>query len=76
MSHALGKIEVVGKTDRNTFFKFHRAADERNSGRFMIRRCNPHAHWFDDYRQPALHDTTVGQYLDGASSSRAQAGLA
>jgi lysine 2,3-aminomutase len=76
MSHAEGKIEVVGKTDRQIFFKFHRAADDQDSGRFMIRRCNPHAHWFDDYQQPGLPATVMDRYLDGSEGHRAQAGMA
>lgn len=76
MSHAEGKIEVVGKTDYHTFFKFHRAADDMDSGRFLIRRCNPHAHWFDDYEQPGLPASAIGRYLDGGDQHRAQAGLA
>jgi hypothetical protein len=76
MSHAEGKIEVVGKTDRQIFFKFHRAADDQDSGRFMIRRCNPHAHWFDDYQQPGLPATVMDRYLDGSDGHRAQAGMA
>lgn len=76
MSHAEGKIEVVGKTDRHVFFKFHRAADDLDSGQFMIRRCNPHAHWFDDYERLGLTATAPGRYLEGGNAHRAQAGLA
>jgi len=75
MSHAEGKIEVVGKTDRHIFFKFHRAADDLDSGRFMIRRRNPHAHWFDDYQQSDLPASAMSRYLDGGDQYRAQAGL-
>jgi KamA family protein len=52
MSHATGKIEIVGKTDEHVFFKYHRAADDADSGRFMIFRSNPDACWFDDYENP------------------------
>jgi len=76
MSHALGKIEVVGTTERHTYFKFHRAADDRNSGKFMIRRSNRHAHWFDDYQTPDLAATAMGRPVDGTDRNRAQAGLA
>jgi KamA family protein len=49
MSHETGKIEIVGLTRRHIMFKYHRAADPELSGRFMVFRRNPGAHWFDDY---------------------------
>ncbi|MBU0515859.1 MAG: KamA family radical SAM protein [Proteobacteria bacterium] len=51
MSHAEGKIEVVGLTEEHVFFKFHRAAEDEDSARFMIYRRNPQAYWFDDYSE-------------------------
>ena len=55
MSHATGKIEVVGKTAKHVFMRYHQAADTANIGKFMVFRSNPDAHWFDDY-QHALTD--------------------
>lgn len=49
MSHASGKIEVVGKTDDHVYLKYHRAANDDDSGRFMVFKRNPEAYWFDDY---------------------------
>jgi len=49
MSHSTGKIEIVGLTDTRIYFKYHRAADPANSGKFMIFRRNPEAYWFDDF---------------------------
>jgi len=51
MSHETGKIEVLGRTESLIFFRYHRAADPENSGRFMVYRRNPSAHWFDDYTE-------------------------
>jgi lysine 2,3-aminomutase len=51
LSHATGKIEVVGKTDECTFFKYNQAADPENLGRFMVYKSNPDAYWFDDYTE-------------------------
>ncbi len=51
MSHETGKIEVLGRTENLIFFRYHRAADPENSGRFMVYRRNPSAHWFDDYTE-------------------------
>ncbi|HUU75149.1 MAG TPA: KamA family radical SAM protein [Methanoregulaceae archaeon] len=58
MSHASGKIEVVGKTDTAIFFKYHQAADPRDTGRFMAYKCNPDAFWFDDYSE-LLDDSRI-----------------
>ncbi|MEN6443058.1 MAG: KamA family radical SAM protein [Methanoregula sp.] len=55
MSHATGKIEVVGKTAKHVFMRYHQAADAANIGKFMVFRSNPDARWFDDYRH-ALTD--------------------
>ncbi|RLB78184.1 MAG: hypothetical protein DRH15_10375 [Deltaproteobacteria bacterium] len=51
MSHQSGKLEIVGKTQEFMFFKYHRAAKQEDSGRFLIMRRNPMAYWFDDYEQ-------------------------
>jgi len=49
MSHATGKIEMVGKTAEHVFMRYHQAADPANIGKFMVYRSNPVARWFDDY---------------------------
>lgn len=51
MSHATGKIEVVGLTERYIYFKYLRAADEDNCARFMVFKRDPEAYWFDDYKE-------------------------
>ncbi|MCA9483279.1 MAG: KamA family radical SAM protein [Nitrospina sp.] len=51
MSHQTGKIEVVGLTEKNIYFRYQRAADNRNSARFMVFRRNADAYWFDDYTE-------------------------
>ena len=53
MSHVTGKIEIAGLTENQVVFKYHRAADTRNTGRVMLFRRNPEAHWFDDYEEAA-----------------------
>ena len=55
MSHATGKIEMVGKTADHVFMRYHQAADSANIGKFMVFKSNPVARWFDDYRH-ALTD--------------------
>lgn len=51
MSHATGKIEIVGKTKNQVYFKYHRAFKDEDSGRFMVFASNPNAYWFDDYEK-------------------------
>jgi len=51
MSHSSGKIEVIGKTAYNVYMKYHRAANNADSGKFMILKSNPNACWFDDYEE-------------------------
>jgi lysine 2,3-aminomutase len=49
MSHATGKIEVVGMGEQFLYLRYHQAADPADSGRFMVVRRDPAAVWFDDY---------------------------
>ena len=51
MSHESGKIEVLGMSEDQIFFKFLRAADKINDARFMAFFRNPEACWFDDYQE-------------------------
>jgi KamA family protein len=51
MSHSSGKIEIIGKDEQNTYFKYHRAANDLESGRIMILKSNPQAYWLDDYQE-------------------------
>ncbi|MBA7688055.1 hypothetical protein ES703_96531 [subsurface metagenome] len=52
MSHSTGKIEIVGKTKDFVYLKYHRAANDEDSGRFLAFKCNPNACWLDDYDEP------------------------
>jgi len=51
MSHSTGKIEIVGKSEKNVYFKYHRAAADADSGRFLVWGSNPDAYWLDDYTE-------------------------
>ncbi len=53
MSHSTGKIEIVGKWAGRTYFKYHRAADDNDNGRFLVFNSNPSACWLDDYEEVA-----------------------
>lgn len=52
MSHTTGKIEIVGLTASHIYFRYHRAADNDDSGRLLIFERNPAAYWLDDYEIP------------------------
>ncbi len=51
MSHSTGKIEIVGRSQGLVYFKYHRAADDADSGRFLVFQSNPDACWLDDYAE-------------------------
>jgi KamA family protein len=58
MSHTTGKIEILGKTKEFVYFKYHRAANDQDSGRFLVFKSNPNAYWFDDYDE-VVHDYPI-----------------
>ena len=51
MSHETGKVEVVGMTKTQVFFKYIRAAVDENGAKFMAFNKNPQALWLDDYAE-------------------------
>jgi len=51
MSHSTGKIEIIGKSNGHVYFKYHRAAKDADSGRFLTLKSNPDAYWLDDYAE-------------------------
>ncbi len=58
MSHSTGKVEIIGKTKDLVYFRYHRAADDQDSGRLLAFKSNPNAYWLDDYEQ-AVEDSPV-----------------
>jgi KamA family protein len=53
MSHSSGKIEILGKDAGRVYLKYHRAADDHDSGRILTFQSNPNACWLDDYEEAA-----------------------
>ena len=51
MSHSTGKIEILGQFEGRTYFKYHRAAEDVDSGRFLVFDSDPEACWLDDYEE-------------------------
>ena len=62
MSHASGKIEVVGKAQGRVFFRYHMAARPEDNGKFLSYRSNPEAFWLDDYRTQVRDVPVVQPY--------------
>jgi len=50
MSHATGKIEILGMDDTHVFMKYHRSPDAANYGKILKFERNPEARWLDDYQ--------------------------
>jgi KamA family protein len=48
MSHASGKVEIVGLTRDRIFMRYHRARDREDEGEFMIFHRDDDAYWLDD----------------------------
>jgi L-lysine 2,3-aminomutase len=66
MSHSTGKIEIVGLTDNQVFFKYLRAQDDSNNSRFLVFERDPGAYWFDDYDEAAdFHAVASSEVLTG-----------
>lgn len=53
MSHSTGKVEIMGTMAGRVYMKYHRAADDSDSGRFLVFDSNPTACWLDDYTEAA-----------------------
>jgi KamA family protein len=48
MSHASGKIEIVGMTQQHIYLRYHRARLASDEGRFMVFHRDERAMWLDD----------------------------
>lgn len=69
MSHATGKVEVVGLDSRYLYLRYHRAHDRADRSRMMIFHRDPQASWLDDLvaadwsrgvRQPPWRELKAG----------------
>lgn len=50
MSHKTGKIEVLGVLNNEIYFKYHRAKDPKDFGKFFKRKLNKKATWLDELK--------------------------
>ncbi|UZP67092.1 KamA family radical SAM protein [Desulfovibrio mangrovi] len=61
MSHATGKIEVLGVTADEVLFRRHRAPAGKAAGQIQVFPRNPRAVWLDDYLEAGPGDTEEAQ---------------
>jgi len=47
MSHATGKIEIVGVDEQHIYMRYHRAHDKANYGQMIVALRNDDAYWLD-----------------------------
>ncbi len=52
MSHATGKIEILGMDTAHFFLRYHRAPDPAMESRIFLARRDDSAYWFDDLQFP------------------------
>jgi KamA family protein len=50
MSHATGKVEILGVDERYIYMRYHRAKDPENRGRFLVFHRDDSAYWLDHLR--------------------------
>lgn len=50
LSHASGKIEIVGVDQQHIYMRYHRAKDPSDEGRFMVFHRDEQACWLDELR--------------------------
>jgi lysine 2,3-aminomutase len=53
MSHKTGKIEILGITNGEIYFKYHEAKNRENLGVMFKRKVDEKAGWLDDFRTDA-----------------------
>ena len=70
MSHETGKVEMVGMSDGQVFFKYNRSANAENNARFLVFESNPDAYWFDDYEEAFME--LSGEYAEKPWFSKAR----
>ena len=50
MSHKSGEIEIVGKTTKNVFMRYHQAVSFEDKDKMLVYRSDPQARWLEDYK--------------------------
>lgn len=60
MSHASGKVAIVGLNRHHIYMRYHRAKQTEDEGRFMAFYRDDHASWLDDLRPVDFNDRDGG----------------
>jgi hypothetical protein len=61
MSHESGKVEVLAMDEERFYFRYHRAKDPEDAGRFFACRRDDEACWLDDLEpSPGLESVEEG----------------
>ncbi len=71
MSHALGKIEVVGLDHFHIYMRYHRAPDPGDAGEFIVAKRNDGGYWLDDFEIITVSYAGIG----GMSTAAGDSGL-
>lgn len=56
MSHATGKIEILGLDERHIYMRYHRAREQADESRMLICHRDDNAFWLDDLREVGKPD--------------------
>jgi KamA family protein len=71
MSHAAGKVEILGVTPSQVFLKFHQARDPHNLGKVFALPKVPSAYWLDDLLEhPRAPEALISQGIRVAPTGR------
>ncbi len=71
MSHAAGKVEILGVTKTQAILKFHQAREPHNLGRAFVLPMVPGAYWLDDLLEhPRAKDELIRQGIKVAPTGR------
>lgn len=61
MSHASGKIEIIGVSEKHIYLKYHRAKRKTDESRILVYKRNDQAYWLDDLEKEGrpVHNHSV-----------------
>lgn len=68
MSHASGKVEIVGVDARQIYLRYHRAKVPANEGRFLVFHRDDTVYWLDDLRPVEAAPVRAGGWTPRVSA--------
>jgi KamA family protein len=72
MSHATGKIEIIGVDEQHIYLRYHRAASPEDPGRLLVCRRDDSAYWFDQLKPAGGSHTPPGRDHGGRNGNLRQ----